>query len=452
MALRAASLVPRAGLLAARGISSSILQATDGRDVIADNTPDGWEVERPWLWWTDPPNGAGRVWGNPIPGAGEGATTFGGIPAVARCTSIIVDTIASLPWKVYTGRDEQPTPSWIADPQLLRMDNRAALDPTSTDWAGETRWSAMDFWCQWILSALWFGDGFVYCPARQVDGQPSPLMFVLHPGYITLANGRYWFGNPGTEVERDAAGLPELGRPFRRGEIIHLRGVEPMRYAAADSRSARGSGVLARFGAELGYGVDLRNYAGGVFASGVPAGYLKSTQPHLSPEDAADLKARWVAAHGGKRGIAVLNATTDFTPLTFTPVDAEMIGAGQDFDRHVAQMFGVPAYMLGVPGDSSTYANVESRHRELVQFTLLPWLARIEEVLSAQLPAGTTVKVKLDGLLRADTLTRYQAYATALTAGFLTIDEVRALEDMPPGPEPAPAPAAPAPAPIGAVA
>jgi HK97 family phage portal protein len=431
VALRAGSMAGRAGLQAVRGISSTVLTATDGRDVIADNTPDGWEVERPWYWWTDPPNGAGRVWGNPIPGAGD-PCTFGGIPAVARCTSIIVDTLAALPWKVYSGRDEQPTPSWVDDPQLLRMDNRVAMSPGLPEWAGETRWSAMDFWSQWILSALWFGDGFLYVPQRQRDSQPSPLLFVLHPDYIHLGGGRYWLGSAGTGQELDDEGRPELGRPFAPGEIIHLRGVEPLQYRGADSRNARGSGVLTRFASELGYGVDLRNYSTGVFSAGIPAGYLKSTQPHLSPEDAADLKTAWTAAHGGQRGIAVLNATTDFSPLTFTPVDAEMIGAGQDFDRHVAQAFGVPAYMLGIPGDSSTYANVESRMIELVRFTLLPWAARIEDVLSAQLPGQQSLKIKLDGLMRADTITRFQAYAAAISAGFMSIDEVRALEDMPP--------------------
>ena len=50
--------------------------------------------------------------------------------------------------------------------------------------------------------------------------------------------------------------------------------------------------------------------------------------------------------------------------------------------------------MLGVPGDSSTYANVESRMIELRTFTLLPWQRRIESTLDAQLPKGTSLKVR----------------------------------------------------------
>ena len=95
-------------------------------------------------------------------------------------------------------------------------------------------------------------------------------------------------------------------------------------------------------------------------------------------------------------------------------MDAQLASTREWSLRDVALAFGVPAYMLGVPGDSSTYANVESRMIELRTFTLLPWQRRIESTLDAQLPKGTSLKVRSDGLLRADTSTRYSAYSAAL--------------------------------------
>ena len=58
------------------------------------------------------PAGAGiqGPFGNPIPGATAPWANLAGIPAVARCTSIIVDELAAVPWKVYRGRDAAPTP------------------------------------------------------------------------------------------------------------------------------------------------------------------------------------------------------------------------------------------------------------------------------------------------------------------------------------------------------
>jgi HK97 family phage portal protein len=88
--------------------------------------------------------------------------------------------------------------------------------------------------------------------------------------------------------------------------------------------------------------------------------------------------------------------------------------------------------MLGVSGDTSTYANVEGRYREFTTLTLLPWLRRIESTLDAQFPRGTELHIKTAGLERADTATRYNTYKIALESGIMTRDEVRALENLPP--------------------
>jgi phage portal protein BeeE len=62
----------------------------------------------------------------------------------------------------------------------------------------------------------------------------------------------------------------------------------------------------------------------------------------------------------------------------------------------------------------------------------MPWIARIEAVLDAQLPRGTETRVEVDGLLRADTKTRYETYKIGTEIGAITQDEVRALENRPP--------------------
>ena len=399
-------------------------RATEGRDIL-HNRPDGWEVDQPALWWTGPPDGMAPVWGNPPPGA-EPSAWYSTLPAVTRCTSIIADTIAGLPWHVLRGYDQLGAPDWITDPMAVRLDGRVvaggALDL-------EVRLSAVEFWCQWITAALWLGDGYVYVPVRDSSGAPKPPLWQLHPLDVTIRGGAYYVGE----------------EQLAPGSILHLRGYSPY-------RGGHGNGVITRHAADLGLAIMTRNYTEGMYSSGVPAGYLKSSQPHLEESDAKDLKAKWLDQHGGaKRSIAVLNATTDFNPIQISPLDSALDTARQWSLRDVALAFGVPPYMLGVPGDSSTYANVESRMIELRGFTLLPWVRRIESTLDAQYPRGTTLKIKTAGLERADTKTRFDAYAVGIAAGFLTVDDVRALEDYPPlevvPPPPAPTPAPPPPTP-----
>jgi phage portal protein BeeE len=54
----------------------------------------------------------------------------------------------------------------------------------------------------------------------------------------------------------------------------------------------------------------------------------------------------------------------------------------------------------------------------------------IEDAFTSLLPKGVSAKFSLDAFLRGDTLTRYNAYSTALNAGWMTINEVRELEGM----------------------
>lgn len=385
---------------------------TDGRDILV-NSPDGWEVAAPWIWWSGdaevPPGdewGTGGPWGNPPPGSVGPLYGLAALPAVTRCTALICDTIAGAPWRVRNGWDVLDTPAWISDPQALRLDRRLA-DPGRVS---DVRLSAVEFWAQWILAALWFGDGFVYAPIRDNNGQPRPPLWQLHPELVAVEDGRYW----ANDIE------------LEQGSIIHLRGLPPY-------FNGRGSGVLTRHGADLGLSVAVRRYAHSTFHSGIPSGYLKVNAAGLTADGAADLKGQWMRAHGrGRRSIAVLNSTVDFTPISVSPIDAQLDRQREWGLRDIAIAFGVPAWFLGIPGDSSTYANVESRMIELRTFTELPWTRRIESCLDAQFPRGSELKVNLDALLRADTKSRMDAYKIAIELGVLTVDEVRALEDRPP--------------------
>jgi HK97 family phage portal protein len=354
--------------------------------------------------------------GNPPPGAGGGPGRFSSLPAVQRCTSLICDTIAGLPWLVLRGEwDTLPTPGWVSDPQATRPDGRAPVAGSlaSSGLLPAARMSAVEFWSTWIRSALWWGDGYAYAPVRDSAGQPAPPLWLLHPSKVSITDAG------GYQVDGDEEG------PLPPGTVLHLRG-------GPVHSDWHGTGVLLEHAADLGLALATRSYAAGQYGSGIPSGYIESSQPNLTADKAAQLRDAWMAQHGGTRRIAVLNATTKFVPLAVSPLDAQLDSARQWSLRDVATAFGVPSYMLGIPGDSATYANVESRMIEFRQFTLLPWMRRIESCLDAEFPAGTGLKIKSAGLERADTATRYAAHKIALDAGWETVDEVRALEDLPP--------------------
>jgi phage portal protein BeeE len=86
-----------------------------------------------------------------------------------------------------------------------------------------------------------------------------------------------------------------------------------------------------------------------------------------------------------------------------------------------------------VAGASLNYSNQASRNRELLD-ALTAFITSIEQTISLYLPNGTEVKFDTSELLKEDTKGRYENYAIALTNGFLTKDEVRALENLEPLP------------------
>ena len=122
-----------------------------------------------------------------------------------------------------------------------------------------------------------------------------------------------------------------------------------------------------------------------------------------------------------------------YKPLSFTPADLELIDARRYSAGQICTLFGVPPHMVGVAGasgNSLTYSNVNQDSIHFTRYTLRPWLSRVEQALSTLLPRGQNARFIVDDLLRADTLERYQAYQVGLAAGFLTVDEIRKMEDL----------------------
>lgn len=400
-----------------------LFTATDGRDIL-HNTPDGWEVERPWVWWNGPDGDSDDpVWGNPPPGAGGPGRNH--VPvALGKCRQLVCDALAGVPWKVFRDTELLTTPDWLFDPQGLRIDGRINGSRVL-----DVRHSAVEFWSAYILSLIELGEGIAYVPRRDSLGQPVPPLFLLSPADVTIDDGRYWVRD--TEVGPD--------------ELIITR-------ARTWPGTLRGMGIWDQYGQALGLSDTIGEFTGNMFQRGVPAGYLKVNSPDISQTMADKLKRHWMAAHGGSRkNIAVLNAVTDFQPLAMDPQALQLTELMKLSAWDIATMYGVPPAKLGISlgGTSLTYANIESQQIDYVQDALLPPARRIESAFDAEFPRGTEIKIILDGLRRGDTKSRYEAHRIGLDAGFLTVDEVRRMEDLPPldpGELPADEPADEAPA------
>jgi HK97 family phage portal protein len=200
---------------------------------------------------------------------------------------------------------------------------------------------------------------------------------------------------------------------------------------------AEGLGPIQSAQHELRGTLDTRDYATTWFSkSGIPGGILK-TDSIIDSSDATQLKETWNQTAGAKNGVAVLGSGYTYQPVYLKPEEVQFLQVQQFSITQIARLFGVPASLMlaANEGTTMTYANVSQEWLGFVRFSLMQYLILIEDALTDFLPGSQRVKFNIEAILRADTTTRYAAHASALTAGWMTKNEVRTIEDLPERPE-----------------
>lgn len=200
--------------------------------------------------------------------------------------------------------------------------------------------------------------------------------------------------------------------------------------------SAYGLGPIQAAQPDLRGAISTRDYAASwLDDSGVPTGVLKTDQS-ITREKAKEAKENWNENVGQRNGVAVIGNGLSYSPIFLSPKDVQFIEAQQFNVTQIARLFGVPSSLMlaAVEGGSQTYANVEQDWLAYVRFTLMGYLVEIEDALSDLLPGAQRARFNIEALLRADTTTRYGSYKTAIEGGFMTVEEVRAIEGLPPLP------------------
>ena len=330
--------------------------------------------------------------------------TAEGISAVYACVSAISETIGSLPLAVYrktdTGREKAP------EHALYRV-----LHDMPND-----RQSALEFREQMTAHMLLRGNAYARI-VRGGDGQVRQLI-PLHPDRVRvleLENGRIGFEvTTGDKVER-----------LTQDEVFHLRhrsddgvvGVSPI---------ARAKGVLELAAAEHQHGVDTFTNGSKLLGVLKAPGRLNATQRQ-------SIATAWQSFKAG--GTPVLDDGLDYAPVSMTLEDAEWIAARQFSVEECCRLFRVPPTVVGDLRHGN-YSNTSELFRQFVTLSLRRHLLAWEQAISRQLltEAGRRTYFAehgVEGLLRGDSTTRASFYESAISNGWMTIDEVRDLENLP---------------------
>lgn len=314
------------------------------------------------------------------------------------CVRLLSEQVSSLP--LHTYRDVDSVQQRITDAPLIRF---PSAHGTRIKWLR-----------QLVTSLAMRGNAYGLIVATDGFGFPTQVEW-LHPDEVWVDEAKptlpvyYW-----------------LGQVVPREKVVHITWfVEPGKVV--------GLSPVSQFAATLGVGLQATNYGLTWFENGgTPPGTFKNSSAELSPEQSRQVADDLSYAVRNRKPI-VYGKNWDFTALKVTPEESQFIETHKLTATQIAAIFGIPPEMVGgEAGGSLTYDTVEGNGLNFLRFVLRPWLVLIESELSALLPNRQYVQFNADAVVRADLKTRYEAHQIGLTAGFLTVNEVRALEDLPP--------------------
>jgi HK97 family phage portal protein len=133
----------------------------------------------------------------------------------------------------------------------------------------------------------------------------------------------------------------------------------------------------------------------------------------------------------------ILEGGGQFKEVTMKLTDAQFLESKRFRIEDVCRIFRIPLHLVQ-DLTRSTNNNIEHQSLEFIVYTMLPWFKRWEENLNLQLLSNESKRknryfeFKVDALLRGDAQTRASAYAQGRQWGWLSVNDIRRLENMDP--------------------
>ncbi len=243
-------------------------------------------------------------------------------------------------------------------------------------------------------------------------------------------------------VMRDEKGLLYVYRIIKTGQEVGLRQKNVMHLRGLSSDGVIGYSPIRLAREAMGLARAAEEFGARFFSQGSrPSGVLEHPGK-LTEEAAKRLRKSWEELHSGLSAahrVAILEEGMKWTQVGIPPEDAQFLETRKFQVTEIARIFHVPPHMLA-DLERSTFSNIEHQGIEFVVHTMRPWLVCWEQAMYRDLflPSERDTyfaEFLVDGLLRGDIKSRYEAYAIGREKGWLSADDIRELENMNPLPD-----------------
>jgi HK97 family phage portal protein len=318
------------------------------------------------------------------------------VPAIKRCRDLISGTIAAIPLEYY----KKSTGEKVASPRWVEQ-------PSKSQPRFETLYYTID-------SLLMYGQSFwKITETYQEDGR--------------MANAE-WVANTRVSFETDPY-TTYITQYYIDGIPVPMSGLGSLITFQKDE------GILATGARTIQAAIDVQKAAAIAAATPMAQGILRNTGADLPPQEVSGLLAAWKRSRQNN-ATAYLTSSLEFQPVQFSPKDMLYNEAIQNLATECARLCSVdPYYVSASQNTTMTYANVQDERKQMVAFTLQPYVSAIESRLSMDdiSTAGHHVKFALDdSFLRTEPMERLLVLEKMLALGLITTEQAMEMEDLSP--------------------
>lgn len=364
----------------------------------------------------------GQIFGSPATAAGVTVTesTAMRVSAVFACVRLIAGAIATLPLPVYERTDSGRRKtdhdySWLFNEQPAPAFTAAA------------------FWEYVVSQILLRGDGLAYIVWR--GNRVESIIPLKRQNVI---------------IERRADELIYFisdAETLGKGKYLGVDQSQILHFAGCGFNGTQSLSVISHAAREaIGIAIQADRFSGKFFGTGAHLQYAVKAPGTMSPAQQSDFREAFIASYGSGQGPTgrplVLTEGLSIEKMSMSAVDAQLLEARKWQVIDIARAFGVPPHMIGETTASTSWGSgIEQMGIGFVRYTLMPHLVRISQEINRKLwpvRARYFVEHNVDALLEGDSKAQAEYFAKALggpgAQGWLTVNEVRRIKNLPPIP------------------
>ncbi|CED93254.1 Phage portal protein [Romboutsia ilealis] len=209
---------------------------------------------------------------------------------------------------------------------------------------------------------------------------------------------------------------------------------EVINLALNSEDGVNGKGILELGKEVIGLGNAQSKFIGATLTNGSYMKGLLTTPNNLSPEQRENLsqKIKSFFSGGNSGRVLVLPDDLKYQNISLSPADVELLKMQEFNISEIARLLKISPHMIGGAEKSGNYGNLEQSNLQFLQYTLLPYIRRIEEICNMQLlteeekeSGNYFYEFNISNLLRTNRKDEIEYYTRALDAGVYSINEVR---------------------------